>query len=491
MPITPDTDSRANPRVARSRQTEPAHYLPNAKGGLSFVPRRAVETGFLSTKGGLLRVAGDTPLRLLTYLIDIDPTLGYAVWNDLRLSSPVGGLQIIGVKPKKGKKGDEEENDEATGAIEELFNKLPNEIGGLQGLQNTLTLSALLSGMTMLEAVPGKRGEGIRRLWPVDTLTIRMDREEPDLDAVPYQMQRYPNATKGSKSNYVRLNTDLIQWRLMDNLADDLYGRAPKATAIGEVLRSLAMMQDLTNAIHNAGTPRLGIPFNFKETYEIAQMFGITDKVEAQKWVMDEFAATVAAYNQLNPGENIHYDASGSVIVIEGGKGLTALNAILIFLRQRLTQAVKSLPTLLGINDGSTQTYTSVEWAIYAAGLESLRAIVIPLLEWAGTLHLRLLGMPYVAKAKVQPIRVTDALLEANTEAVKIKNAAEKRRQGFITPDQAAQEITGTDAVAPPPDDSGEESDGGSGTGARPLPGAGTSDEERDAADDAEEETDD
>ena len=307
----------------------------------------------------------------------------------------------------------------------------------------------MLTGLPFLECVPGPSLTGLRRLYPVDSLTLRFNREGDDDDVVAYQLQRFPRSD-GKTGGDVRLDAARMFWRPLDNFPDDPYGRAPFAAALSEVLRDLALMQDLTDAIHNAAWPRLAIPFNFKEMFEIAKLYGITDELEASEWVNKEFQNTVAEYNKLNPADNLHYDASGRVLAIEGGKGLASLEPILVYLRQRIMQALKTLPTLMGINDGATQTYTSVEFAVYAAGLESIRSLVVDLLVKAASLHLRLQGKPLIAKAKYEKIRTTDAQMEATTEQTRIANAVMKRDQGWITQDQASQEITGSDAVGEP-----------------------------------------
>jgi len=82
--------------------------------------------------------------------------------------------------------------------------------------------------------------------------------------------------------------------------------------------------------------------------------------------------------------------------------------------------------------------------------MESIRAKVAGLLAEICSLHFRLQGRPLLAHVEAEPIRTNDAMIEAQTEAMHINNAARKRDEGWITNDQAAQMITGTDAVGEP-----------------------------------------
>ena len=165
---------------------------------------------------------------------------------------------------------------------------------------------------------------------------------------------------------------------------------------------------------------------------------------------MEQFQASVTACNTIKPEEWFHYDSNGGFDIIEGAKGFAGLEQVLTFLRQRITQSVKSLPTLMGINDGSTQTYTTVEWHIYASAMEDIRQTVAGLLAQVITLHFRLQGRPLLGQVVAEPIRTTDAMLEAQTEEVAIRNEAAKVSNGWQTNDDAAQKITGTNAVSTP-----------------------------------------
>lgn len=432
--------------AAGMRQTLPNDASWFQRGFKGIIPRRGMGSNpLLDAKTSLLRYAQDTPLRLMSILPDIHPSVGLATWNALRLACCQDDLRIVAVPVDQP--DDSDDTDEpGTTILNDLWSSLPNEIGGLQGLQTTLTMQAMFTGLVCVEAVPGARGKGVTRVWPVDSLTVYFGRDDAQADLTPYQRQ------VGGAWGYQRLDMSRFFWRSVDAWVDDPYGRAPYATALAEVLRDLAIIQDLTDCIHHAGWPRLAMGFNFTETYKIAvEVLGIRDPDEAAEWVMKQFDAVSALQAKIKADDTILYDGSSAVTVIEGGKGLGDLSKILEFLRQRVLQSLKTLPTLMGINDGSTQTYTTVEWRIYAEGLETMRGMVAELLTNAADLHLRLLGLPLKAKAVLKRIRTSDEQMDAATEATKIANAVEKRDQRWIDQNQASNEITGSDAVGPAP----------------------------------------
>lgn len=446
-----------NRTATMRRQTQPAGWNPYLAGtGLGLLARRgAADANFLTTKAALRRLGQGNPLRLLSFLPDLHPTVGLATWNALRLTCAPGDMRIRAVKPGPGSEGD----DAGSAALDALWASLPKEIGGLMGLQTSLTLQLMFTGLTCIEGVPGARGLGIGQVWPVDSLTIKMDRDAETMEAMPWQRQIYPNAKDGEApvpsgdyvGGYRRLSTDTFFWRTIDAWPDDMYGRAPYAAVLNEILCDFAMMQDLRDAVHNAAWPRLGYGFSFKEMFDVAvNVVGIKDPNLAAGWVQERFDELVVKIGGMKPDDNTFYDAAGDLKTIEGSKGFSALKEILVYLRQRIVQGLKSLPTLMGINDGSTQTYTTVEWAIYAAGLQTIQALVAELITDVASLHLRLLGLPLVAVAEYTPIRTNDAMVEAQTEAIQLANLLQQVRLGFISLEDACQEMTGHSPVGAP-----------------------------------------
>lgn len=435
------SDTALQPRSG-GRQTRPQGYNPYLRGGAGLLARRADDPRLLLARKDLARYAESSPLRLLALLPDVHPAVGLATWNALRLACAPGDLQIVAVQDSAPGEADDTMDPDATAAIADLWESLPQEIGGLQGLQTTLTLSGLFTGLMAVEAVPGRRGSGVSGVWPVDSLTLAFFRDSADSGAIPHQRQT------GAPNGFKRLDGPGFFWRALDSFADDPYGRAPYAPAVSEILADLALMQDLRDAVHNAAWPRLQFLFDMKATHEyVVETLGITNRYEVSAKIKELFQEVVTYAQTLRSDDNVVSMGTTGTNVIEGGKSFAALEPILTYLRQRIVQALKTLPTLMGINDGSTQTYTTVEWAIYAAGLETLRGIVAQLLVGVARLHLRLLGLDRKVKAEMQPIRTTDAQMEANAEATRIENEVRKRDEGWQTQDDAARAITGSAAV--------------------------------------------
>ena len=453
------------------RETQPYQFP------YGVIPRRFIGESRLDRKQGqrgFYDYAYDSPLRMLQYLADIHPSLSLALWNALRLTCGEGDVQIIAVSPGNSTKG-EKIDQGGTAAIEALWESQPEEMGGFVGIQTQLTIQTILTGIACCEGQPGPSGQGVHRVWPVDSLTVFFHRDFDTTEIMPLQRQLFIKKPKETYQGYAALSRETFFWRTMDAMVDEPYGRAPYATACMECLTDIAMMQDLRDAVHNAAWPRHANGIDYNHLYDIAHtVFGLMDNagdMAATRWVNNRVASIVDATGKIKAADNITYDSSGdSEFQILKGGDFGGVKPAIEFLRQRIIQSLKTLPTLMGVNDGSTQTYTTVEWAIYAAGLESMRALPVAVMTRIAQLHLRLLGLPLKAVAKVNKIRTTDGMLEAQAEGLRIANSKQKIMLGWSSNEEESIAITGTGPVADPmpgafgpmPIDNG--SVGGSGT---------------------------
>jgi hypothetical protein len=167
----------------------------------------------------------------------------------------------------------------------------------------------------------------------------------------------------------------------------------------------------------------------------------------ATAWVSEQLAEARTLAESLQTDDILFHDSSGDVDMMQPGApaGLDVLE----FLRHQKVMAVKSWPTLLGINDGATSTFAAAESTAYYKGLERLRDLAAAPLLRAADLHLRLLGLPMKAKAVWKPVRVTDELNDANALNVQIENQKALIGLKMRTPEAAAMELTGSGLVEP------------------------------------------
>lgn len=448
-----------------TRLSEAPHWTPYASGGgLGVIPRRGADPLSLFTSEQLRDLVVTNPMRVVMQLPRLHPSVDMALNTALRLTCGKDSVDIIAHKVNPdGTQGDVDPKDNAS--LDAMWAAaVPAECGGgLRGLRTMLMKHVILAGMIVLEAVPGPALSGVARLWPLDSLTCGFTRPSRNADIVLRQRQRYPgkpqqgsafkpaaSGPEGWAYGWVEMPPDRVFWGALDQDVDDPHGCAPYASALNEVIADLALMQDLRDAVHNAAWPRYQVGVNLAELHKVAvEVYHIHNPKAAAEWVTARYQEVVDYVAQLNADDNIVHDSSGDVKVLQPGS-FDGLEGVLSFLRQRIAQSLKTLPTLLGINDGSTFNYTSVEWQIYAAGLETLADMVDEILVKAANLHLRLIGSKSRASCAREMIRTTDAQVDANTESTRIANETAKTKLGYTSNDQGSMSITGKPAVGKP-----------------------------------------
>ncbi len=497
------------------RKTRPGGYNPYAAGGVETISRRSdIRNGVFSpqvaTSAQLRASAFSNPLRVLALLPDIDPLAAKSQANTLSLTCAPGDVQIVADKESADGAGDDAIDDAGTKDIEALFDALPQEVGGLKGLRKTLTLSLKNTGMAILECVPGPTGTGLAQLWPVDPLTCVFKRDLVTGEARLYQRQ-------GAED--VALDPNFVLYVATDARVDDPYGRAKDAAALPAVLRNMALNQDLSDSVHNSAWKRLIYKYSLKQFWEIAtdvlklaESEELLDEVAgepvfdlqgrpivthpAAEWVQAQLARVDTYLASLNPDDNVTVDAAGGVDTIDGAD-LNGVEPVIKNYRLQAIQAYGDSPTMMGV-DGPSFNFGSVAWAVQAQMLEDLRDDVLGLLVRAASLHLKFRGRAQTARAKVKPIRTTDALVDAQAKQYEINNVLTILAWGFMTAEQASMELTGTgippemstlvaaridamkDSLVPPPPPGQKTAPGGDPV--KPALPAGSTAEERGAA---------
>lgn len=417
------------------RQTTPGSANPYMAGGAGILPRRgALAPDALSRAVDLGSHAVARPLYLLRLLRTMHPAMAMADETDLSLLCPPKAIDIVAVRPTEGNAVD----DEGTAAIDAFLRALPPEAGGLDGLFATSYMAINYTGLSCMEAVPGRRMEGLSALHTVDSLSIAFGREALDAPLVAYQRQ------SAGAQPYRRLNPETFRAVAFLGSEDEPYGEARRASALNEVLADIAHTQNLRDAVRHVAWPRIVSIVATKLLFEIATEHLRLSQTEANAQVAAWLSEWQAKFEDLKADDVIFAPEGSSVDILEAGKGFPNLAGITDLFERDMTQALKTLPLFLGINDSTTETQARVQYSVHASALERVRHIALSPIVWAMSLHLRLLGLPLVAEARYERIRTTDALIDAQTEETRIRNAVAKRDEGWQSDEESAIEITGS-----------------------------------------------
>lgn len=417
----------------------------------------------IDTIADLRTFADKTPFAFLEEMMGQHPTLSLAISNiNNSLWFPDSVKYEVFVDGKK--------DDVLTKEAKNFLARQSKEIGNYRAFHESLTTELFGTGLVFTE-VTAKEFEdnvpqGLDRIFPVPSKTIIFKRDENDyLQPVQFQsltaQQDKENTTSVGKSSFgansgldantsvneVPLNAEYCHWVTIGNRINDPHGVAPFAPAINEIIADFAMVRDLRDAIANGAYPRYKFDFNFSETFKVArEVFGIEDAEEAAEFVKARLQELQELAKDIPADGNV----IGPIDTLAAGD-FQGLEAMLTFLRQRLAQACKTLPSILGIQEGTASSYSSVEWGIYVSCLESIRAIIATLVVDILSHHLRLLGNAnFEVKPHYAKLRTNEELTSENITEIKIRNLCAQVALGWITNEQACEEMRGHLPVGSP-----------------------------------------
>ena len=476
-------------------QTRPPGFNPNAGGGISIIPRRGYEadwrgncgTGLIATTAKLLSFAARYPGELSRVLAHVDPTTGKAQNNALAMVAAPGSVHVFAYK-EGGGAGTDARDDGGTSAIDDMFTAFGQEVGGLDGLLVKGTLEMLHSGLWCFEGIPGPRGQGVAQIGLVDPDSIEFER------AADGSLQVYQKRTFGEPRR-VLLNQETFFWHGHQADVKNPAGRAVFSANVVEAVKAIAFDQDLSDGTHNIAIARYVYLVSKAGYYKMATTpsdqgglglpaMKMVDGVEtfpADDWVNTQMEAISKEMASLLPDDNLTVDSTdgGGIKTLEAGS-FVGMEPVIQHKDFRQIRALNELATTIGRPNAGAQTYTGAEYQLKAADSETLReGVMAPILRLCN-LHLRLMGLPLVARAEYEPIRRVDQVQEENALQVKTDRIFKWVDRGYITDEDAALMLTGSGLPegfekreTPPEDDDADTAD---------LPQGGTTQEETDAA---------
>lgn len=260
-----------------------------------------------------------------------------------------------------------------------------------------------------------------------------------------------------------------IQFRYFpaDPEPNDPRGRSAFLAALDIIFFQTEVLRDLKQAVHFAGYPRVDISvvydavFNaIKTTRPDLAKPGQEANLQAElQGYLNDIAELV---DDLEPDDAfIHYDNVTPKYIIPTGRSVD-LSQLMATIDTQVIAALKQLPVLMGRNVGASETHATVQWQVFSEELAHIQRTLAGAFEWAFTLALRAYGIQAQAKLEFKIVRSINQKAELESEKLATETARLQVLYGWITNDEAAQQVVGHDAVAepaPPPPQSNTSGD--------------------------------
>ena len=367
--------------------------------------------------------------ELLQEFSKYDPDVSTGIWNFLRMAN--SGLTYLAVdEQNKPNPAFQVSLDKIlktfTGTQSYKLWEIPNSI---EQIANSLVKYLLLRGACAVELVLDTQKKA-KYLNVVDPISINFKQPKNGV-YVPYQ---------GDK----KIDLPTFFWQLLDPDANSPYETPPFLPVIQAVLFNISVMQDLERVVKRTAYPRISVKIVESTLRKFAPIAAQTDDAIMSEWLRGQKNAIGESLRSLKPEDAaVFFDSLDLDVLETKGNKTVDFRPLKDVIDQRIISGMKSLPTILGRQFGSSQTLGGVEALLYAKSVTSLQAIVEQVISRVLTLALRLEGHNGSVVAKYKPVNLRP---ENELEAFKgLKQARilEQLSLGFITDEEASMELTG------------------------------------------------
>jgi hypothetical protein len=373
----------------------------------------------------------------LKIIRDLNPDASMAIWNFLRLANTGHTVEARTPQGRPEKAATDLLNYYA-GRVGRLYG------GGLDQLINVLLLTAFTQGAIALEVELTEDLSDIVDFHAVDpsTLDFMRNKETGEIELVQKQWD----------GQYKVLNQETVFYYPIDPDIADPHGRSPILPILQIVFFQIEVLKDIRKVIHHQGYERFDI-----KIMEEAILENLPDHIkrgspeEVQQYVTGYVAEIQRQMETLEPDDDFYHTSSVEITTV-GGANKSSLNVdrVIDVINQQIVTALKQLPILLGRNEGTTETHGTVQWQIYANGIESIQRGIKRLLERAYNIVLQINGKQRSAHIEFNELRVNDRQTEANAEKTETETKILQVNQGWIDNNEAALDMVGHNAVSEP-----------------------------------------
>jgi hypothetical protein len=383
------------------------------------------------------------PSRLLEVLADMSPEVSKALWDFLRLCNP-GWEATAQRKTASGKAIPHARGQAATDAF---LDKLDDYYGAVDIVFGRLFMGVFLRGALFSELVMAPDGRTAVDLVTPDPITVRFRRVEDPLRGPVWQPGQW------QRGQFVPFDRPTVRYTPVDPFPSSPYGRPLAASALFVSLFLLGMLHDIRRVVQQQGYPRLDISLDTEKLASELEAF-TEDEPAYRARLAAIVQEVIDAYAALEPDDAyVHTDVEtiNKPVGAVDASSLGGIDRLIQALERMATRALKSTPLMMGLDRTSSETNSNREWEIFAAGIKSIQHYAETMLERLLTLNLEAQGIQAKVMFRFAELRAAEALRDAQVETMQIANAAAKRDQGWLTQDQASEEVTGEPAVGPAP----------------------------------------
>ncbi len=418
--------SRDKPTSNRSIPTGRKTFIGNGYFTI-LSPRRSRTVDVLKT---LRSIPEET--EAIEYLKKVNPDVSMAVWNFVRMANQGNEMSFYALDKKTRLTNLENEWRDFAARINEISNS------GLDGLIDQLHYSAYLLGAMGVEVEVTPDRKDIYDVYLVKPQTIEWELKDINDRKiwVPYQYNIH------EKVYLDKTNANFI-WVPTDPDIGDPRGTLNMSPVLQAIDFQMQILQDLQAVLHHQGYPKNDISIVLEQMMAICPPNVKNSSVELEKWLDAQYNNIVKMLENMPPdADYVHFDD----IKINMNQGANAsrsldVRAISELVDTQTLSGTKQMAIFMNRNQGVTESWGSVQFKIFCAGIASCQRGSKRVVEEIARLWLRVKGYQAIPVFKHNVVDYNSEEQRMNIELLKQQFYAIAVLMGWIDNDVAAQEV--------------------------------------------------
>lgn len=377
--------------------------------------------------------------KLAEYLADLSPEVSKALWDFLRECNP--GYQITALRP-----GTEEEDPRAQAALDDFLASLGEVYGTLDVVIGRLFLGLFLRGAFLAELILDAAGRVPIDLATPDPWSIRFRTVVDPVRGPVWQLVQWQGG-----SAPVPLDRPTIRYVPVDPFPTSPYGRPLVSPALFISLFLLAMLHDLRRVVQQQGYPRIDLEIDQAAIRAALPNLSDADFTTYMQAAVDQIQSGYAALEPDDAYIHVNWVKVNKPVGTVDATSLGGIGAVIDTLERMVVKALKTTPLLQALNAATSEATANREWEAHLQSIKAIQHYVETPLGKLFALALQVQGIAATVRVEFAENRASEMQRDALTEQTRIANARAKYDNGWLSHDEAAQEVTGHAADVPEP----------------------------------------
>ncbi len=421
--------SAADPVPVKTLPSGRRTVMTSGYGG-SLSPYRSRTSDTLKT----LRGIGEET-RAIEFLRRVNPDVSMAVWNFVRLANQGNETHIYGLDGETRRKDLEEKWREFASEVNEISNS------GLDGLIDQMHYSFYVLGGIGMEVEVNQERTAINDIHLVKPQTVEWETQEVKGREVwvPFQYG------KTGQKVYLDAQNANFFWVPADPDIGDPRGSLTLAPVLQAIDFQMQILQDIQAVLHHQGYPKNDVVIDMEQLMKNCPASIKADSKKLEEYIDNIIATTATMMETMNPDSDYIHTSDIKINRADGNAATRSLDirALLEGIDPGVLSGLKQMSIFMNRNTGVTESWGTVQFKIYASGIASCQRNSKRAVERAAQLWLRVNGEQGIVKFEHNTLDWNSEEQRQKVALMKQEYYAVAQMMGWISSDQAAQEMMG------------------------------------------------